>query len=251
MAKSKIQWTDETWNPVTGCNKVSAGCKNYYAEVMSERLFKMGLEKYKNNFEVTLHPEELKRPFTWKKPRMVFVNSMSDLFHEKVPFHFIYEIMCVISQNPQHIFQILTKRPGNAKKYGEINIMAYIKHLPDNVWLGVSVENDKVLDRIEILKQIPAKVKFLSCEPLLGLLGNLDLKGIDWVICGAESGNKKREMKCGWAFDLMTECKIQGVPFFMKQMFDGNGKKLKFEEFPEALQVREYPNNSQLEEKII
>jgi protein gp37 len=267
MPKTKIEWVNHpdykpmVWNPVTGCTKVSAGCKNCYAETMTKRFVKA----FPHGFDVTLHPERLNEPYKWKKPCMVFVNSMSDIFHEKVPDKFICDIFNIIHDNPQHIFQILTKRPKLASDFIFNWYSSYHLKLPDNVCLGVSIENQAEANkRIPILLNIPAKIRFLSCEPLLG---NIDLKqylftditgnypfphlkekdrttwldNIQWVICGAESGAKKRPMQVEWALDLRQQCKEAGVPFFMKQMFNDKGKKLKFEEFPIELQIREYP----------
>ena len=173
MAQSNIEWTEMTWNPTTGCNKVSAGCKFCYAEVMSRRLKGMGQEKYKNDFELTLHPFELKRPYEWTKPKTVFVNSMSDLFHKDIPLSFLKKVFKVMNDTPQHTYQILTKRGDILYKYHkELN-------WTKNIWMGVSVENDKVLKRIDYLRKTNAKVKFLSLEPLLGPLSNLNLKKIN------------------------------------------------------------------------
>ncbi len=207
-----------TWNPTTGCNKVSQGCKFCYAEVMSRRLKAMGLEKYANGFELTLHPDTLQIPYSWKKPQIVFVNSMSDLFHEKVPLSYIQQVFEVMNDNPQHIFQVLTKRAELLYEYHrELN-------WSENIWMGVSVEDERVLDRVDFLRGTNAKVKFLSCEPLIGPLPNLNLIGIDWVIVGGESGRKPRPMKQVWAEEIQQKCEIFGVPFFFKQ-WGGISKK--------------------------
>ncbi len=210
--KTQIEWTEQTWNPTTGCTKVSAGCKNCYAEVMAKRLKAMGANGYQNGFALSLLPERLIQPIKRKKPTTYFVNSMSDLFHEKVPFAFIDEVFDVIKQTPQHRYQILTKR--------ENRLLEYFKNrnAPDNVWLGVSVENIKSgLPRINILKKIPAKIRFLSIEPLLEDLGKIDFSGIHWVIVGGESGNKARKMKKAWAENIQKQCEEQNIVFFFKQ----------------------------------
>lgn len=217
---SKIEWTELTWNPTTGCNKISAGCKYCYAETMTRRLQAMGHEKYSQGFkEVRIHPDTLEIPYTWKKPKVVFVNSMSDLFHTKVPLSFIQDVFRVMNENSQHIFQVLTKRSERLLElHHELN-------WTENIWMGVSVENSKVEYRIDDLRQTNAKVKFLSLEPLIGPLTNLSLKNIDWVIVGGESGFKPREMKKEWVTDLLEQCQHQTVPFFFKQWGGKNKKK--------------------------
>jgi protein gp37 len=218
MANSSIEWTEMTWNPTTGCNKISAGCKYCYAEVMSRRLKAMGLEKYKDGFEIRIHPETLSTPYEWKKPKIVFVNSMSDLFHEKVPIEFIKKVFNVMIDNPQHIFQILTKR---AERLAEV---ASELEWSDNIWMGVSVEDMKVIDRVDFLRKTNARTKFLSLEPLLGPLPNLSLEGIDWVIVGGESGPKSRPMNKEWVIEIKENCQKNSVPFFFKQ-WGGRNKK--------------------------
>jgi len=208
-----------TWNPTTGCDKISAGCKFCYAEIMSNRLKAMGVEKYENNFELTVHPEALKIPYTWKKSKVVFVNSMSDLFHEKVPLSYIKRVFKVMNDNPQHVFQVLTKR---AERLAEFSDELRWTH---NIWMGVSVENDIVKNRIDFLKMSNAQVKFLSLEPLIGPLPNLDLNGIDWVIVGGESGFKPRPMNPDWVLDLQDQCENSSVAFFFKQWGGFNKKK--------------------------
>jgi len=219
MAQSSIEWTEMTWNPTTGCDKISAGCKFCYAEIMSNRLKAMGVEKYENNFELTVHPEALKIPYTWKKSKVVFVNSMSDLFHEKVPLSYIKRVFKVMNDNPQHVFQVLTKR---AERLAEFSDELRWTH---NIWMGVSVENDIVKNRIDFLKMSNAQVKFLSLEPLIGPLPNLDLNGIDWVIVGGESGFKPRPMNPDWVLDLQDQCENSSVAFFFKQWGGFNKKK--------------------------
>jgi protein gp37 len=210
-AKSQIEWTDMTWNPVTGCTKISQGCKNCYAERMAKRLQAMGVERYHNGFEVTLHEDLLDAPLRWLKPRMVFVNSMSDLFHEAVPDEFIARVFRTMERCPQHTFQVLTKR---SKRLADISADL---PWPDNVWMGVSVENEDVIFRIRDLQRVPAKIRFLSCEPLLGSLDDLPLKGIHWVIVGGESGPGARPIQERWVLSILEQCETQDVPFFFKQ----------------------------------
>ncbi|MDH5612326.1 MAG: phage Gp37/Gp68 family protein [Gammaproteobacteria bacterium] len=210
--KTQIEWTEQTWNPITGCSKVSAGCKNCYAEVMAKRLKAMGANGYQNGFELSLLPDRLTQPIKRKKPTTYFVNSMSDLFHENVPFSFIDKIFDVIRQTPQHRYQILTKRQNQ--------LLSYFKNkdVPDNVWLGVTIENIKEgLPRMDVLKKIPAKIRFLSIEPLLEDLGEVDFSDIHWVIVGGESGSKARPMKEQWVLNIQTQCDKQNIAFFFKQ----------------------------------
>lgn len=219
MAQSSIEWTEMTWNPVTGCDKISAGCKYCYAEVMAKRLQAMGVVKYKDAFKVRLHEEALNIPFTWRKQKVVFVNSMSDLFHPDVPLSFIQRVFDTMNRNPQHTFQVLTKR---AERLHELHQQLNWTH---NIWMGVSVENETVVNRIDFLRQTGARVKFLSCEPLIGPLPNLNLAGIDWVIVGGESGRKARPMQPEWAIDIMEQCEQHRVAFFFKQWGGTNKKK--------------------------
>ncbi|HYV95667.1 MAG TPA: phage Gp37/Gp68 family protein [Chitinophagales bacterium] len=211
MAQSSIEWTQMTWNPTTGCTKISAGCKFCYAEVMSKRLHAMGIEKYRNNFKLTLHPDSLLDPYSWKKPQLVFVNSMSDLFHQDVPLKFIQQVFKVMNDLPQHRFQILTKR---AERLETLH-----RHLnwTENIWIGVSVEDERVNWRIDHLRSIDAQMKFLSLEPLIGPLKKLDLSGIHWVIVGGESGHKARPIKRKWVTEIREQCYQWCVPFFFKQ----------------------------------
>ncbi len=209
--QSSIEWTDNTWNPVTGCNKVSQGCKHCYAERMAKRLQAMGVERYRNGFEVTLHPDLLDLPKRWKQPRVVFVNSMSDLFHEKVPEDFIQAVFATMRECPQHTFQVLTKRSQR------LSDLSGVLDWPENVWAGVSVENADVIRRIDHLRNVPSAVRFLSCEPLLGPLDSLVLTGIHWVIVGGESGPGARMMKREWVLSILRQCEMAQVPFFFKQ----------------------------------
>ena len=211
MAQSSIEWTQMTWNPTTGCNKLSAGCKFCYAEVMSRRLKAMGMDKYKNGFKITVHPDSVNTPYEWKKPKTVFVNSMSDLFHKDVPLSFIKKVFKVMNDTPQHTYQILTKRGDVLLKHNDQ------LNWSENIWMGVSVENEKVTDRIDYLRQTSAYVKFLSLEPLIGPLPNLDLTNIHWAIVGGESGHKARPMKFEWVWNIKQQCEQQKVLFFFKQ----------------------------------
>lgn len=209
--KSQIEWTEMTWNPVTGCTKISQGCKHCYAERMATRLRAMGVERYANGFAVTLQEDLLKVPLGWLKPRIVFVNSMSDLFHESVPAEYIAQIFEVMNQCPQHTFQILTKRSRRVMELADRFLWT------DNIWMGVSVENREVQFRIEHLQFVPARVRFLSCEPLLGPLNHLPLDGIHWAIVGGESGPGARPMKPEWVESIFAQCRSANVPFFFKQ----------------------------------
>ena len=219
MAKSSIEWTEMTWNPTTGCTKISQGCKFCYAEIMSNRLHSMKIDKYKDNFKVRIHEEALKTPYSWKKSKVVFVNSMSDLFHENVPLEFIKKVFKVMNENPQHVFQVLTKR---ADRLNELHRELKWTH---NIWMGVSVENQKVEHRIDFLRNTNARVKFLSIEPLIGPLPDLNLNNIDWVIVGGESGFSPRPMKPEWVLDIQEQCENVGVSFFFKQWGGKNKKK--------------------------
>ncbi|WP_282787733.1 DUF5131 family protein [Flavobacterium croceum] len=211
MKYSKIEWTDATWNPSTGCNKVTSGCKNCYAETMAKRLQAMGTQGYENGFEFTLMPDRLELPKKIKKPTKFFVNSMSDLFHEKMPFDFLDKVFETIEHTPIHQYQILTKRENILEDYFRT------RKVPKNVWLGVTVENSKTKNRIDALRNIDAEIRFLSIEPLIGNVGKLNLENIHWVIVGGESGHKARPMKPEWAIDIQRQCDEQGVAFFFKQ----------------------------------
>lgn len=211
MAQSGIEWTDATWNPTTGCSKISPGCKHCYAERMSKRLKAMGVKKYVNEFEVTLHEDALEIPLSWKTPHTIFVNSMSDLFHENIPEDFIQKVFNVMRKAHWHQFQVLTKRSERLAK------MASNIDWPQNVWMGVSVENADYTFRIDHLRQTEAHIKFLSLEPLLGPLSNLNLDNIDWVIVGGESGPGARPIHKGWVIDIRDQCLNVNVPFFFKQ----------------------------------
>ncbi len=217
---SSIEWTESTWNPLTGCTKISPGCKYCYAERMARRLQAMGQPNYRNGFELTLHPHTLEIPLHWKTPQMIFVNSMSDLFHKDVPLNYITQIFDVMRLAYWHTFQVLTKRSERLLELSS-NI-----DWPNNVWMGVSVETDKYNFRIDHLRQTGAKVKFLSLEPLLGPLLNLYLTNIDWVIVGGESGPKARPIQESWVIDIRDQCQFARIPFFFKQ-WGGVRKKQK------------------------
>jgi protein gp37 len=208
---SRIEWTESTWNPITGCTKVSPGCTHCYAERMAYRLQAMGNPNYSNGFKLTLHEHALDIPYAWKKPRMIFVNSMSDLFHEDVTLDFIQRVFDVMRHTPWHTFQVLTKRSER--------LLALNRTIewPVNVWMGVSVENRDFTFRIDHLRQTGAHIKFLSLEPLLGSLQCMNLENIDWVIVGGESGPGARPMKEQWAIDIKSQCQSAGIPFFFKQ----------------------------------
>ncbi len=215
---SAIEWTNSTWNPVTGCTKISPGCKHCYAERMATRLKEMGVGKYQDGFLPTVHPTTLTIPLRWKKPQVVFVNSMSDLFMEEIPEEFINSVFDVMEKAHWHTFQILTKRSGRL-----MNLSPALSW-PDNVWMGVSVENADYVYRIDHLRRSGARTKFLSIEPLLGPIPDLDLMGIDWVIVGGESGPGARPMKEEWVLDILEQCQKARVPFFFKQ-WGGERKK--------------------------
>lgn len=208
---SKIEWTEKTWNPVTGCTKFSDGCAHCYAETMANRLKAMGVLKYSNGFTPTLHDEVLSEPLNWKKPHTIFVCSMADLFHESVPFEFVDRVMSTIRKTPWHRYQVLTKR---AQRMAE-----YFSHtgIPENIWLGVTVENRQAKSRIEVVRSLNSTVRFLSCEPLLEDLGKLDLTNIDWVIVGGESGVQARPMHPEWVRSIRDQANAGEVPFFFKQ----------------------------------
>lgn len=211
MSTTTIEWTEVTWNPVTGCSRISPGCLNCYAERMAKRLQAMGQPNYRDGFAVRTHDHMLRLPFSWSKPRMVFVNSMGDLFHEEVPLNFIKRVFSVMVDTPWHTYQLLTKRADR------LAALAAELPWPDNVWMGVTVEDNERLIRVEKLREIRAAVKFLSIEPLLGPLPDLNLAGVDWVIVGGESGPGARPMKSEWVLTIRNACVTSSVPFFFKQ----------------------------------
>lgn len=210
--KSNIEWTEQTWNPTSGCTKISPGCKHCYAETMAIRLKAMGARGYANGFQLAIHPYRLDQPLKRKKPTVYFVNSMSDLFHDDIPDSFLDDVFSVINKTPQHTYQILTKRAERLPRYFSN------RKCPKNVWLGVSVEDRTFgLPRIDSLRQVNARIRFLSVEPLLESLGNIDLTGIHWVIVGGESGHKARPMQKEWVDEIRMQCDAKNVAFFFKQ----------------------------------
>ncbi len=219
MRSTKIEWTESTWNPTTGCSRISQGCENCYAERMSKRIQAMGLEKYQNGFELTLHPQVLDEPYSWRTPRTVFVNSMSDLFHENIPFDFIEKVFKTMNENIRHTFQVLTKRSDL--------LFEYSKHLKwtKNIWMGVSVESNRYIERVNRLRNTDAFVKFISLEPLIASVKLLNLSQIDWVIVGGESGPGARPMNKGWVLEIKNQCHSHNIPFFFKQWGGINKKK--------------------------
>jgi len=209
--KSSIEWTESTWNPITGCSKISAGCKNCYAERMAKRLKAMGQKNYRNGFKITTHPHATELPLKWKKSQTIFVNSMSDIFHQLVEKAFILKLFDVMNKADWHLYQILTKR---SERMLELNSeIPWAKH----IWMGVTVEDANYKFRIDDLRETQANVKFLSFEPLIGNIGKVNLKGIDWVIVGGESGHRARPMKEEWVLDIKKQCVQSDVPFFFKQ----------------------------------
>ncbi len=215
---SKIEWTDSTWNPVTGCSKVSPGCQHCYAERMARRLCAMGQKRYRDGFKVTLHPDLVRLPLSWRDPRMVFVNSMSDLFHELVPTEYIRDLFAVMNAATSHTFQILTKRSERLK-----DLASTLRWTP-NIWMGVTVENSDYLSRINDLLTVPASVRFLSIEPLLGPVEDVPTSGINWVIVGGESGPGARPVRIEWVRHIRDKCLRESIPFFFKQ-WGGVNKK--------------------------
>lgn len=214
---SAIEWTNATWNPTTGCTKISPGCKNCYAERLSPKLKRWGIKKYKNNFEFTQHEAELDLPIKWRKPKKIFVNSMSDLFHEKAEAGFIEKCFMTMFYADWHTYQILTKRPDKMAEFSKTFFKLFGIPMPPHVWMGTSVENNSTLDRINDLRRVKCYSRFVSFEPLLEKLDDVNLKNIDWAIIGGESGPKYREVKEEWIWDLIKQCKKQKVKVFFKQ----------------------------------
>ncbi len=216
MSKTKIEWSDLTWNPTTGCDKISQGCKNCYACPMAKRLKAMGQKKYANEFKLTIHESELLRPYEWKKPLKVFVNSMSDLFHKDVPIEFVQKVFKVMNETPHITYQVLTKRANLLYEYDQKGLLNW----SDNIWMGVSVEDKENTYRIDYLSKTGAKVKFLSCEPLIGDLGQIDLSEIQQCLVGGESGKGARVVKLEWIKNIKEQCEYYGTAFFFKQWGD-------------------------------
>ncbi len=246
--KTAIEWTDATWNPVTGCTKISAGCDNCYAERFSERFRGVKGHPFKNGFDLTLKPERVSQPLSWKKPRMVFVNSMSDLFHKDVPVAYIAEIFRTMERADWHVFQVLTKRSSLMKKF--VNKYYTANPVPKHIWLGVSVEDSSKASRIKHIHATNASVRFLSIEPLIGPPGTLNLSGIEWVIVGGESGPSARPMQLSWARTVRDQCLEQGIPFFFKQWGGfrpkSGGRELdgrEWNEFPDLTQLGVSPQS--------
>jgi protein gp37 len=240
---SKIEWTDATWNPVRGCTKISPGCAHCYAETFAERFRGVPGHPYQQGFDLKLVPEKLDEPLKWRKPRLVFVNSMSDLFHERVPTNFVRKVFATMVKAEWHQFQLLTKRPERASK------LASRLPWPSNVWLGVSVESQRYTHRIDVLREIPAEKRFLSLEPLLGPLRRLNLDSIHWVIVGGESGPRARPMEEAWVLDIRAQCQSADVPFFFKQWgsYGPDGKRRSKKENGRLLEGRtwdEWPNRT-------
>lgn len=218
--QTEIEWTESTWNPVTGCTRISSGCLNCYAQRMAERLQAMRQERYKNGFKLALHPEALEEPYRWKKPRIIFVNSMGDLFHEKIPFDFLQDVFGVMNDNKHHTFQILTKRSQRLREF------APVLQWSENIWMGVTIENNNYVDRADDLRTVGSAIRFLSLEPLLGPVSDLEFDGIDWVIVGGESGPGARAMEEKWVLDIKKKCEYEyNIPFFFKQWGGVNKKK--------------------------
>lgn len=214
---SSIEWTEATWNPTTGCTKISAGCKNCYASTLSKRLKAMGIKKYKNQFEFTEHPKDLELPLQWKKPKKIFVNSMSDLFHEKSTMEFIGRCFSTMMEANWHTYQVLTKRPKRMAEFSQMFYKYFGQQIPDHMWMGTSVEDSNNVWRINELKKVKCNVRFISFEPLIDSVGKVDLDGIDWAIIGGESGHGFRPVKKEWIMEIIKQCKKQKVKIFFKQ----------------------------------
>ncbi len=260
---SEIEWTDTTWNPSTGCSKISSGCKFCYAATLAKRLKAMGSSRYENEFDFTIHWDKIEEPLRWRKPRKVFVNSMSDLFHECTDYDFVKQVFGVMSKTPEHQYQVLTKRPDIMRQMlSDMFLEGY--EITPNIWLGTSVEGPLVIDRIDELRKIPSFIKFLSCEPLLDDLGVIDLNGIDWVIVGGESGShlwkestrKRRALvdyvdgkwtpmkdKIQWVRNIRDQAQSEGASFFFKQ-WGGNTPKAGGRSLDDR-EWSEYPNKKQ------
>ena len=232
MQKTTIEWSEQVWNPSTGCDKISGGCKNCYAESIAERF--RGSKAFPNGFAFMLRPERFEQPLHWRRPSLIFVNSMSDLFHEEMPLEVLQKLFNVMRQCPQHIFQILTKR------HQRLAELAPELAWHDNIWMGVSIENQDCTVRTDYLRQVPAAIRFISAEPLLGPI-ELDLAGISWVIVGGESGPRCRPMSIEWARDVRDQCRQAGVSYFLKQLGGHPDKGHQLTNFPEDLRIREMP----------
>lgn len=214
---SRIEWTDASWNPTTGCTKISAGCKNCYAATLSKRLKAMGVKKYRNEFTFTEHPDQLDIPLKWGKPRKIFVNSMSDLFHEKATFEFVDRCFSTMLAADWHTYQILTKRPAKMAEYSERFYHNSGHKIPSHIWMGTSVENRDNVWRIRELRRVKSELRFISFEPLIGTVGTVNLKGVDWAIIGGESGYGFRPVQKEWITEIIKQCRKEGVKIFFKQ----------------------------------
>lgn len=245
--KSTIEWTNATWNPVTGCTKISAGCDNCYAERFSERFRGVRDHPFKNGFDLTLRPNRVEQPLTWKKPKMVFVNSMSDLFHKKIPRHYIERVFETMENAHWHIFQVLTKRSSLMRDF--INHRYKSEPVPEHIWMGASVEDYTKRSRIKHVQDTNASVRFLSIEPLIGPPGKMDLKGIKWVIVGGESGPSARPMQLSWVRSVRDQCVEQMIPLFFKQWGGfrpkSGGRELDGKEWSEFPQLSDNKSNPQ------
>lgn len=240
-SKSAIEWTESTWNPTSGCTKISEGCKNCYAERMSNRLYRMNIKKYRNNFKFTQHPDDVDLPKKWKKSKRIFVNSMSDLFHEESDLTFVGRCFKTMIETDRHIYQILTKRPEKMYEYSKQHKKFFGKHIPEHIWLGTSVENKRNVHRISSLRKINCSVRFVSFEPLLGPIGQVNLKNIHWAIIGGESGPNYRQVKEEWIQEIISQCEKQKVKIFFKQWGGirpkSNGRIINgriYDEYPES-----------------
>lgn len=253
---SAIEWTESTWNPTTGCDKISPGCKNCYAEKLSKRLNAMGVKKYKNNFKFTEQPNDLELPLTWKKSKKIFVNSMSDLFHENSRMEFIANCFNTMIKADWHMYQVLTKRSHIMIEFSELFESYFGSKIPPHIWMGVSVENEDHVWRIDELRKVRCKTRFLSIEPLIGSVGKINLKGIDWVIIGGESGPRYREVKKEWILDIIKQCKKQKVSVFFKQ-WGGVRPKSKgriidgrtYSEYPKVKEIKNMLKDIEFDEK--
>jgi len=234
--KTKIEWTDSSWNPVIGCTKVSSGCKNCYAELLAERFRGVPNHPFESGFDLRLQPHKLEVPLSWRKPRLIFVCSMSDLFHAEVPDSYIHDVFRVMNEAHWHTFQILTKRSQRLA-----DLSSHLKW-SQNIWAGVSAESSDHYDRISCLIRVPSKVRFLSLEPLLGPMNEIPLKGIDWVIVGGESGPRARPMDISWARSIKSQCSKVNVPFFLKQLGGRRSKRGGDEAVIDGMQFRQYPD---------
>jgi len=253
---SSIEWTEASWNPTTGCSKISLGCKNCYAEKLSKRLNAMGVQKYKNNFKFTEQPQDLELPLTWKKPKKVFVNSMSDLFHENVRMEYVGSCFNTMLKGNHHVYQILTKRPETMADFSKLFKNYFGDIIPPHIWMGTSVENADFKWRIDALRQVKCHTRFLSIEPLLGYMGKLDLTDVDWVIIGGESGANFRPVSKEWITDIIKQCKKQRVAVFFKQWGGfrpkSGGRKLDgktYDQYPKIQNVENVLKEVEYDEK--